>query len=235
MSDEQSRGRWGVRGVLALSMVGVLTGCPSPSTYTTPRTIPPGKIMHSIVVESMRSRFDTDEEDRSLLPMAPTYAIRVGLTDELDVGARLASSYAIGADLKYMLTKGTIDLAVDPGGQITGFSSSSSSSSRSSNEDRLLLAYGYLPLLMGWNINPSISLVGSAGMMFGTYSRDAREGDFVQVIHQGSFARLGLGVDVRISSKIAVHPEVTWLKAIDGHQSTIISGLGVNFGTLPSF
>ena len=77
----------GLLGVAAL----VCTGCPNPNTYGTPRTTPSGKLSHSIAVEAVGiSATDgaTGEEVSATAPTLPTYTLRIGLADQLDMGIR---------------------------------------------------------------------------------------------------------------------------------------------------
>lgn len=227
----------------------LLTGCPNPNTYGTPRTVAPGKVSHSIAAEWVGWRFearapvDPDNPDAGTVETSqsggiivpPSYALRLGVSDQVDVGFRASNVTSLGADVKYnFLRDETIDLAVDPGVQwlFVGFN----------------VYHLHLPLLVGWNLSDNVSLVLTPGIMYGVSNHDTGNSDVDREIDQllttdGLYGRAGLGVNFRITPKFALHPEVTFLRSFKGDaRDSYVSGamsymfgIGFNFGNLPAY
>src|SRR5690349_16360194 len=90
-------------GLLALG----LAGCPSASIYGTARTTPVGQWSNTISAEGFGLVAETVEPDGSthlgfgMVPTLPTYQLRRGLSEDLDVGFRVASGANVGMDAKY--------------------------------------------------------------------------------------------------------------------------------------
>jgi hypothetical protein len=229
--------RAGALGALAL----LCTGCPNPNTYGTPRTTPVGKVQHTVAAEGVRFAVDNTknggENDSATLPNVPTYQLRVGVLDTLDIGARLANLTSLGVDVKWNFIKSeAFDLAFDPGFQIFHLSTSSNNSTGSYTQ-----MYGHVPLIFGINVADSVSIVPTAGITYGSSSATANNGDGASAAASidGLMFRGGLGFNFRVSPKFAIHPEVTYLKYLnkteDPSISWVIFGLGFNFGNLPQY
>src|SRR6478736_2620588 len=140
--------RVGALGALAC----LCTGCPNPNTYGTPRTTPVGKISHTIAMEGFRYSVDDTKnggtKGDATLPNFPTYQLRVGVLDTLDIGARLSNMSSLGADVKWNFLKSDVfDLAIDPGFQVLHIGSNSGSSSGSASTS-FTEFYGHVPLLI---------------------------------------------------------------------------------------
>jgi hypothetical protein len=231
----------GIR-VAALGAVAALcTGCPNPNTYGTPRTTPVGKISHTLAAEGFRYSVDNTKnggaEGTGTLPNAPTYQLRVGVLDTLDIGARLSNFSSFGADVKWNFIKSDVfDMAIDPGFQV--FHIGASSGGETSSFTQL---YGHLPLIFGINVADSVTIVPTAGVTYGNSSATVTNGndssDAASI--DGLMFRGGLGFNFRISPKFAMQPEVTYLKYLnkdtDPAISWVIFGLGFNFGNLPHY
>jgi len=229
--------RIGALGLLAL----LCTGCPNPNTYGTPRTTPVGKISHTIAAEGFRYSVDTSKTggtaDSGTLPNAPTYQLRVGVLDTLDVGARIANLTSFGADVKWNFVKSEVfDMAFDPGFQVFHIGASSGNATSSYTQ-----LYGHVPLIFGINVAESVSIVPTAGITWGHSSASASSGDGTSAAASidGIMVRGGLGFNFRISPKFAMQPEVTYLKYLnkdsDPSVSWVLFGLGFNFGNLPQY
>src|SRR5690349_21254831 len=92
----------GIRlGALA-TIAALCTGCPNPQTYGTPRTTPAGKIQHNLAAEGIGASSDAGS---FTVPNVPTYTLRVGVADTVDIGARIANLTSIGADVKWNFIK----------------------------------------------------------------------------------------------------------------------------------
>ncbi|MGE3673700.1 MAG: hypothetical protein AB7K71_28780, partial [Polyangiaceae bacterium] len=122
-----------------------LTACPNPNLYQTARTTPKGKLGYSVAAEGLGFETKSTDEDTgasvrsetNFVPLPPTFMLRYGLSDELDMGFHVYNFVSPGFDLKYNFLKDAVDLAIDPGVQV--FTGSSG------NEDFTVL-YGHLPL-----------------------------------------------------------------------------------------
>src|SRR5688572_24428509 len=158
--------KYTVRGLVVVGLAAGLLGCPNPQTYGTPRTTPSGKIQHTVALEGFHAAAKSVtttstgpggtpvvREDTSTLtlPMMPTYQLRVGVADRVDIGARVTNLSALGGDVKWNFVKGeSVDLAVNPGVQVNYFAVNSAS---------IFILYGHLPVLVGFNFGESATLV----------------------------------------------------------------------------
>jgi hypothetical protein len=237
--------RVGALGALA----ALCTGCPNPNTYGTPRTTPAGRVQHTIAAEGIGLSFrnpdftdpSTGQKREGLsggftVPNFPTYQVRVGVADTVDIGARLANMSSLGADVKWNFIKGdTFDMAVVPGFQAFHYATTLQGVSSD-----VTIFYGNLPLLFGINVSDNVTIVPSLGATYAFSSADARAGDEDEAISQGGiWLRGGIGFNFRISPKFAMHPEITFLKILpdDGQADALlyVFGLGFNFGALPVY
>jgi hypothetical protein len=216
------------------------TGCPNPNTYGTPRTIPKGKIGHTIAAEGVgyrltrREQYVSESEPRDVattLPVMPSYMLRVGIVDRLDFGFRAANFTSLGVDLKAnFLRTPSFDMAIDPMVQ-WAFAVDST--------------HFHVPLLLGVNLSDSFSIVATPGIMYATSSLDNEEGlsEIKQLMGTtGLSVRFGLGFDARVSQKFAIHPEVTFLRAVNPPTDTefkdvsiFVFGVGFNIGAQPDY
>lgn len=217
------------------------TGCPNPNTYGTPRTVPKGRVAHTIAAEGVgyrltrRDEYVSESEPKSVattIPVMPSYMLRVGILDRLDFGFRAANFTSLGVDLKAnVLRTPSFDLAVDPMVQWAGLVVDTT--------------HLHLPLLIGVNLSDSFSIVATPGIMYATSNLDNEEGlkDIEQLMGTTGFSmRFGLGFDARVSKKFAVHPEITFLRALNPPTDTVfkdvtifVFGVGFNLGALPDY
>lgn len=234
------------RVALGLVMaVGLLaTGCPNANTYGTARTTPKGEISHSISAEGFGAQVEytrvdstgQTREDKAnvFVPLPPSYHLRVGASDSVDLGFHVYNMSSLGFDGKVNLLKGRVDLALDPGVQWYRYSYSVGSEDRTS----VNVVYLHGPLLIDFNVNQTLSFVVTPGVEYAYVSSDV-DGDGeldVAVGSDGVFARMGLGIDIRASKKFAVHPEVTVFRNFREETALLyMAGIGFNFGNLPSF
>jgi hypothetical protein len=219
-------------------MVGALfcTACPNPNTYMTPRTVEPRKLSHSIAAEGMGVQTTTSTGRASMsFPTFPSYAVRIGLAERWDIGIRVTNFSSLGADGKFNPVRTEyFDLAFDPGVQLFSYSAGAGS-----NADSLFIGHLHVPLLLGFNMGESVSLVLSPGASFGfaastlDASEDVRDTAFTKT---GFFGRLGAGLDFRLLDNFALHPELTFLDDFRSDSTLIyVFGLGFNFGALPRY
>lgn len=227
-----------------------LTGCPNPNTYGTARTTPPGKLSFTVAPEAWGFRTKvktvdesgnpTTEEFSGVLPVAPTFQLRLGVVDEVDLGFRVNNLASLGFDSKINFLKGSLDLALDPGIQWYRIEIQTASGANVVDES-VNVFYLHGPLLIDINLNESVTFVLSPGVVYGFASNNAfvSDGDAdvtSAATADGFFARFGLGFDFRFSKGFALHPEVTAMRSFGDEADLIyMAGLGFNFGKLPSF
>jgi hypothetical protein len=238
---------------LALRLAGCaaaaafLPGCPNPDLYTTPRTIDPGTVQFQVALEGIGASYNGTQQTTTtnsagntttqqqtvsesfFLPMVPTVGVRVGLADGLELGARIPNLDSLAADLKVRLLKGTLDLAIDPG--LQGFYLSVGDTGGG-------ILYFHVPLLVGFNVSKSVSLVATPGIGFAVASVSGDNGNSQQQVAgtSGVLGRLGFGVNIRLSKKFSLQPEVTFMKAFADTDALIyVFGLGFNVGAQPDY
>jgi hypothetical protein len=242
--------RVGAIGVAA----ALCTGCPNPQIYGTPRTTPVGKIQHTVAAEGFNfgikypaikaadgSTTVPERTDSATLPNLPTYQLRVGVADTVDIGVRLANMTSLGADVKWNFIKGdTFDMAAVPGFQVFHIGSSSSSSGSGATAGYTQF-YANLPLVFGINVSEAVTIVPTAGVTYGLNSASvvSNDGSSAASSVDGLMLRGGLGFNFRISPRFAMQPEITMLKFLnkseDAGVTLILFGLGFNFGNLPEY
>ncbi|WP_437899027.1 hypothetical protein [Sorangium sp. So ce124] len=219
----------------------LLSGCPNPNSYGTPRTVAPGKIAHSVSLESFGYIGETAElvenpdtgqaEPRTrtisgFLPTLPSYQLRAGLTDILDLGAHVHNLSSFGVDLKVNPVRGVFDLAVDPGVQYFYLSS---------NDASVHIVYLHAPVMLGVNPADWFSIVLTPGVTYGLASGDITDDNEAASTADGLLLRGSLGFQFRTSESFAIHPELTMMKSLEGPGVVYNFGIGFNFGALPSY
>jgi hypothetical protein len=228
--------------VAPLSLLG--TGCANPNIYGTPRTTPKGKISHTVAAEGFgfRSKDANGQEVSGTVPTFPTYQLRYGVSDRIDLGFRVANMSSLGFDAKFNPVRSkAFDLALVPGGQWLHVGSSTSSSSGSSSAS-VDIVHLHLPVLLGLNVGDSVTLTASPGVLysaiFGTATTTSSSSSDQRSSSQstgGIFGRLGFGVNFRISDGFALHPEITAMHSFEHDVTLYMFGLGFNFGKLPQY
>lgn len=234
------------RIIAALFFVPLLAGCPNPNTYGTPRTTPKGEISHSIAAEGIYvsgqtqkvnvgtngQPVTTNESVGFGLPTLPTYQLRIGVSDEVDIGVAARNLSSLGADVKWNFVRGSVDLAIAPGLQYANLPF---------GKEPVHLFYIHAPLLVGLNLSDALSVVLTPGFVYlaaiGTYTTTGTGADKNSVISaSGALARFGVGLNIRPSKKFHIQPEVTGMRAFnDAEGLFLMFGLGFNFGSLPSY
>jgi hypothetical protein len=239
--------RLGAIGVAA----ALCTGCPNPQIYGTPRTTPVGKVQHTVAVEGFGFNIKyptpattpgnppppTRQSDSGTLPNLPTYQLRVGVADTVDIGVRISNLTSVGADVKWNFIKGdTFDMAAVPGFQV--FHISASGGGEVSGYTQF---YANLPLVFGINVSDAVTIVPTAGITYGANSASVVSDDSNSAASSvdGIMLRGGLGFNFRISPKFAMQPELTVLKFMNKSEDPSVLlylfGLGFNFGALPEY
>jgi hypothetical protein len=165
--------------------------------------------------------------------MVPSFGVRYGIADGFELGAHAQNFDSLEADLKIRLLKGTLDLAVDPSAQGFYYSVTVHNTSTS-----IGVTYLHLPLLVGFNLSKSVSIVASPGFAWALVSGSVTDAGGTQGASatSGAIGRLGVGFDFRIGQHFALHPEVTFLKAFSSTDAVFyVFGLGFNFGAMPDY
>jgi hypothetical protein len=246
--------RWYALALLSASCLSLL-GCPNPNVYATARTTPKGQLSHSLAAEAFgfsykapvvktttnaagQPTLTTEDETRTAtVPTAPTYVLRWGVAEDMELAFKVSQFSSLGLDYKLNFLKGeTLDLAVAPGGQFMRISSSASSGTSSSSTSATV-AYLHLPLILDINLGETVSFVLTPGVTYGYASASVTGSESTQAVSNGGvFARGGLGLNLRLSPGFAMQPEMTLLRNFESDATTLyIMGLGFNFGSLPSF
>ncbi len=235
-----------LRIALLVGVPGFLSGCPNPNVYGTPRTTPVGKVSHTVAAEAFGIAFDsetidpntgevTKERVTATVPMPPTYQIRVGVADRVDVAGRISNMSSIGGDVKWNFYRTpAFDAAIAPGFQWFSVSTSAGDSSASTN-----VVYVNGPLLLGLNVSEEVSFVLTPGVTYSISDTvvDADDASSGATAH-GIWGRAGFGINFRLTEGFAMQPEVTLMKNLSDDEVgslLYVMGLGFNFGRLPSF
>lgn len=217
--------RWALGLCVAAGLA--LTGCPATNTYGTARTIPRGQIQQSIALEGIGA---TTSGASGFVPTLPTYTFRLGLSEQVDLGLRIANLSSVGTDVKINLLRGNFDLAIDPG--IQGIYAGVGSES-------IGLLYLHLPAILGFNLTNNFSLIATPGILYGAFfsgSTSTARGSERTAYSAGGFAgRLGLGANIRVSPSFSLQPEVTAIYNFDAQGVIYMIGLGFQFGAHPDY
>jgi hypothetical protein len=250
-------------GALGLGAICcLLTGCPNPNIYGTPRTTPRGEVSHTVAFEALRisgettqfeatrrtdGNYSTREVKKDLsftLPLVPSYQLRYGAADSLDLGFSVRNLSSLAFDAKYNPVRSqSFDLAIDPGVQFFHVSAGSDSTSDGTGSGTTAVSvnvfYFHLPVLLGVNLSESFSLVATPGVVAAVVTGTSSSGgsDRSSLTSQGGvLARFGLGLNARVSPGFALQPEVTAMHAFNDERTMFyLIGLGLNFGKLPVF
>lgn len=214
--------------VAALGLAcAALLGCPNPNSYGTPRTLDPGKVQHTVSVEVFHMRAKDNSFSPYTLPTLPSYQLRLGAAERVDVGFRVPNMSSVGADVKWNFLRGDIDMAVMPGvqGVILG-------------KGGVVYAHGGVPI--GFNFSPATTLVVTPGLSYGFGFGTPTSGRDTAIGATGAALRGSLGLAVRTGRPgkpgFTFFPEVTVLRQLhDSEVLTIIPGIGFQFGAQPDY
>jgi hypothetical protein len=217
--------------------------CLNPNTYSTPRTTPAGKVQHAMALEiiSYRDSYRDGETSQSVHAQTflamPTYALRVGASDNLDIGMRIGNGSSPGVDAKWNFLKSKyLDAAAGPGLQTFYFWAGAGGDGGAAH------FYGNLPLMLGINASETFSVVPSVGLGYGFGGDAAAVANNAQERAAAAEALLlqaGIGLDFRTSRNFAIHPEMSLLRRLSGPADAEMTwftfGLGFDWGALPSY
>jgi hypothetical protein len=230
-------------GALAVLSAG-LAGCPSSALYATARTLAPGRHQHTIGVEGIAPVVvepSSGAVGATFSPNVPTYQARVGLHERVELGVRVPNLSSLGADVKVALVRGRVDVAVMPSVQGAYFAVNVFGPATGAGSSGGFL-YASAPVLVGVNASRRVSVVGHLGPALayvgGTTTGMAGTASYVGVTNGAAFAlRYGVGVNLRITDFVALHPEVSAFTAFgaNGVASIITPVIGLQLGASPDF
>jgi hypothetical protein len=221
----------GALTALGIASLGLL-GCPNANSYGTPRTIAPGTTQHTVALEAVHlaGNVSDTEREKITLPTLPSYQIRLGVAERVDVGIRVPNMSTLGADMKWNFVRGDVDVAIQPGvqGLIVG-------------KAGLIYLHGGLPIGFNFSSTTTFVVTPGASYAFG-YGPNPSSGQNGVVALGGLFARLSLGFAFRMGGKpgkppkLTLFPEVTVLRSFDaGEVLSVVPGLGFQFGAAPEY
>lgn len=217
---------------LLLTGLVASTGCIA-NQYGTPRTLPPGKVSHTLALEGYKP-LDYKEVAPQL-----RYQVRVGLADRVDLG--LMAGPLIGADLKlnFLRTK-RIDISFNPGIHYGLFPSF-----YSGFDDPFEVVRGSAAFSVGINLTKAASLYLHTGVAGGVYIEPFYEAEYVcqspqacETVTDHPFAmpELGIGAQFRVSQGIALLPEMSLVTDPQRLFGTGLQfGLAIALGAQPSY
>ena len=224
-----------IRTTLGFAAIAVSTvfvcGCPSPNSYGTPRTIPARRFSQTIAAEVVNARgvSTTGTSFTRTLPSTPTYQLRYGVSDRVDIGVRLAHMSTLGGDVKWNFVRShRVDVAIDPGIQMMVSPVLGTTA---------FVTYFNAPVLFGFNVTRKVTLVPTVGLTY-SVSSDALPGTDIRSASgtTGGLARLGFGVNLHLRDRFSIQPEVTYLRNFDtATRAFVIFGIGMSFGKLPDY
>jgi hypothetical protein len=231
-------GHWGPS---ALALLLACSACANPNLYAVPRTVEKNRI--EIVVAPEVTGFGGSQPGASdfdrLVPALPTVGVRYGLSDHVDLGGRLSNLLTTSGDIKWNpIRSSVLDLAIAPGIQFYQVFGVGNSDVDDPTDSRSVFI-AHLPLLAGINLSRSVIVVPTVGISYAIAKEapsSASDIEQSQVI-RGAFLRAGLGIDLKLIERLAVHPELTLMRGIsqmDGYM-LYMGGVGFVFGRLPKY
>ncbi len=218
-------------GVGALCLLSLLSGCPDPNTYGTPRTLAPGDVQMQV---STSGWVGAASGTTLFSPGLPTLGFRTGVSDRVDWGARVSDLSSLAADVKYnFLRSRRFDMALDP--TIQAYYVDLGGTAKPFGALHL-----HLPLLLGFNFDEATTLVLTPGFVATLATADAASDGAstfeVAALSPGLGARLGLGLNVRTSDHFSWQPELTvWHDFNDVDAWVYVLGIGMNVGAQPDY
>jgi hypothetical protein len=217
-----------VVGILGLLF---LAACPSLSTLQTPSTVPKGDIRFGIGAEAIGI---SSGSESVTLPQIEFNA-RYGLTDNLDIGAKL---YLVGVEggIKYQFLRGPLDIAVAPAASWISFSASSDTGS-GTDKSSFSIVYLHAPLLFGYNASDTVTIGFGPKFLYAIASGSASDSGGAKASATNTGAMVGgfINLPLRIGNAFWIAPEINVYKPIGSDVSGLLwqGGLAFLFGGPP--
>jgi hypothetical protein len=217
--------------------------CANPNLYAVPRPIEKDRLEFVVAPEVTGFGGSADDPTASdferLVPALPTIGVRYGLADDVDIGGRLSNVLTTSGDIKWNpIRSSAFDLAIAPGVQFYSVFNVGDDEGGDADEDQPVFI-AHLPLLAGINLSRSFIVVPTIGVSYALAREppaSASDIEQSQVI-RGAFMRAGLGFQLQLIDRLAVHPELTIMRGftqMDGYM-LYMGGIGFVFGQLPPY
>jgi len=228
--------------IFALTFALGVGACVNPNTYGVPRTVEKNKLEFIVApeVSGFGGELDGSSDFARVVPALPTVGVRYGLSERWDIGGRFSNVTGTSGDIKWnAIRTPAVDLALDPGVQLYRVVGVGSSDVEDPSDEAITVFIVHLPLMFGFNLGKSVSIVPTFGVSYAVAPEPppgASDIELSQIVH-GAFGRAGLGMDFRLSSAVALHPEVSLLRGIGEMDGFLVymAGLGFVFGHLPEY
>jgi hypothetical protein len=207
----------------------LLSGCPSLSTLQTPRTVPKGQTRFGIGAEAVGISSDGD----SITVPQFEFSARYGLTDDIDIGAKL---YAIGVELglKYQFLRGPLDIAIAPAASYISVNTSVSGGSGEGADASVSVAHLHAPLLLGYNVSDSVTLGFGPKLLYVISTASVSSEDATDTVTGDGLLVGGFfSVPLRVGNAFWIAPEVNVYKPIGEDGLVWQGGLVFLFGGGP--
>ena len=186
----------------AASCLFFLYGCPSTSTLKSARTLDKGKLRFAVAPEYSVFSLGGEPLQNPQIELAARY----GLTDNIEIGAKLWLP-GLQADVKYALLRSEDmnsgwDLSINPGfGYIGGISGTATGE----GSDLHVLTF-YLPFLAGYNIGGGNQIVLGPKLINQTWLTSDDSSETINLLYAGS----SFGFVWKYSDGVRLIPEVSF-------------------------
>jgi hypothetical protein len=205
----------------------LLAGCPSLSTLQTVSTVPKGKTRFAVGAEVIGYK----EKSGSVTAPQTEFGVRYGVTDDIDVGAKI---YFLGAEFggKYQFLRGALDASVAPAVSYISITSGSGS-----DESKVSVAYIHLPILLGYNVSDSLTLGFGPKVLYTIATGSATSGtDTSSATASGFMAGGFVQIALKVGGAFWLAPELNIYKPFaEGAEGVLFQGgLGMFFGGAPN-
>ena len=232
----------------ALSILASACYTPGYNSYATPRVTPERKIAAGfhVQVAGFSGELEGKQNQKYFAPSLPGVSGRVGLGGRWDTGFRAgyglgfygAAALHLGGDLKWLVLPGeALDIALNPALRFTSLSDDTVDSNGYIKHEGVNHWELDAPVVAGLNLSDALVVVVSPGVVLGWYSEplvpfgEETRGRLVD----GLAPRIGIGLNVRLEERLAMHPEATFVYTTHeaNHRMIYTFGVAFQFGRLP--
>lgn len=204
----------------AAGLLVVAAGCASPAIYSTARTTPKGEWSGTVAGEVALVPYESPaSKDQKFIQTItpPTLEFRYGLGEDLDVGFRAPHFTGLAGDIKWNFLRGEVlDVAI-AGRALVWYPG---------------MLHAIVPVIVDLNLGDVVTLVGhtGGGAALGSTDNEVRVNQSV-LIYAGPLIDGGLGVNVKLTGKTALHVEGACLFSVPFDKAKLCSvGVALNFG-----